>query len=281
MPRENSRTRPSRTRSRPVRLQPLGRGSARIVQSIKLAEQAQIFESRKLFVNADAVAQDADALPGAAGARVFAEDGDAAARGFRQPTQDAQQRGLARAVAAQQRQAGAAIDVEGNVAQRRIVAEILPHAFDAYSAGIRHNSTLRLAGAPAMRMPNSRNTRSETADGASHIRSVPRAVFGKRNHFANGGLARQNHHQAVQAQRDSAVRRRAIFQRLQQKTEALLGFFVRKAERGENLGLHVAAMDTNRARSPAPCRSTPRRTIWRGSAPDRWSACRDLRHAPK
>ena len=100
-----------------------------------------------------------------------------------------------------------------------------------------------------MRMPSSRNRRSGTVDGASHIRSVPRAVFGKRNHLANGGFARQNHHQSVQAERDSTVRRRAIFQRFQQKAEAPFGFFIRKSERRKNLGLHVAAMNTNGART--------------------------------
>ena len=98
-------------------------------------------------------------------------------------------------------------------------------------------------------MPSSFNDRSGTVEGASHIRSVALRGLRERNHFADGSFARQDHHQAVQAQRDSAVRRRAVFQRFQQEAEAPLGFFLGEPERGENLRLHVAAMNTNRARA--------------------------------
>src|SRR5580704_18872279 len=90
------------------------------------------------------MAQNADALTGFAGARVFAEDGNSAARGFGKSAENAQQGCFARAVTAQQRQARATVDVEGYIAERWIVTVILPHAFDAHRARRRHDSTLRL-----------------------------------------------------------------------------------------------------------------------------------------
>src|SRR5450432_1874808 len=71
--------------------------------------------------------------------------------------------------------------------------------------------------------------------------------LGERDHVADGSFAGKNHHQAVEAQSDSAVRRGAVFQGIQQKAEAAAGFFVGHAERGEDLGLHIAAVNTNRA----------------------------------
>ena len=50
--------------------------------------------------------------------------------GPREARQDAQQRGLARAVAPEQRQARARLDAEADVAQGRIVAVELPDARD-------------------------------------------------------------------------------------------------------------------------------------------------------
>ena len=60
---------------------------------------------------------------------------------------------------------------------------------------------------------------------------------------------REDHHQPVEPQRDSAVRRSAVFERFEQEPEAAARFFLAEAERGENLRLHVAAMNTNGARA--------------------------------
>src|SRR4051794_2351636 len=84
------------------------------------------------------------------------------------------------------------------------------------------------------------------------IRSVThqiRAASGlrERNHFADGCFLGQNHDQPVESQGDSAVRRRAEFERFEQESEAALGFFFAEPERAENFLLHVAAVDTNRA----------------------------------
>src|SRR5271163_4606449 len=72
--------------------QPLRGGAARIVQTIKLTEQAQILERRQLFIDADAVPQNTDPLAGAAGASVLAKDRDSAAPGLRESAKNAQQR---------------------------------------------------------------------------------------------------------------------------------------------------------------------------------------------
>src|SRR5476649_763443 len=71
--------------------------------------------------------------------------------------------------------------------------------------------------------------------------------FGERDHVADGRFACQKHHQAVEAQGDSSVRRGAVFQGIQQEAEAAAGFVVGHAERGEDLRLHIAAVNTNRA----------------------------------
>ena len=84
--------------------------------------------------------------------------------------------------------------------------------------------------------------------GVAHQVGAARGL-GERDHFADGSLARQDHHQAVEPERDAAVRRRAVFQRVQQEAEAAARFFVAEAERGEDLRLHVAAMNTDRARA--------------------------------
>ena len=77
-----------------------------------------------------------------------------------------------------------------------------------------------------MLMPSSRSARSGTSDGrfAHQIGSL--GGLGEGNHVADGGLARENHHQAIEAQRDAAVRRRAVFERVQQESEFVAGFFV-------------------------------------------------------
>ena len=45
------------------------------------------------------------------------------------------------------------------------------------------------------------------------------------NHVANGFFAGQQHHHAVNSQRDAAMRRSAVGQRVEEKSEALPRFF--------------------------------------------------------
>ena len=54
----------------------------------------------------------------------------------------------------------------------------------------------------------------------------------ERNHFAQAGCAGQQHHDAIQAQRNASVRRRAILQRIQEESKARLRFFLDALEYG-------------------------------------------------
>ncbi len=69
--------------------------------------------------------------------------------------------------------------------------------------------------------------------------------LGERNHLANRRLARQDHHQSIQPQRNSAMRRRTVLQSLEQKSETLLRFLVAESQRAENFRLDVTSMNTN------------------------------------
>ncbi len=71
--------------------------------------------------------------------------------------------------------------------------------------------------------------------------------LGERDHVAQRVGAGQEHGEAVQAERDAAVRRRAVAQRLEQEAEAALRLVVRDAEQVEHLGLHVRAVDADGA----------------------------------
>ena len=73
--------------------------------------------------------------------------------------------------------------------------------------------------------------------------------LGKWNHFAQAVCAGQNHHDAIQSERNSAVRRRAILQRFQKEPEARARLFLRHPESAEYLALNVLAMNTDRARA--------------------------------
>src|SRR5260370_30417268 len=59
----------------------------------------------------------------------------------------------------------------------------------------------------------------------------------------------QNHDYAVQAKRDPAVRRPAVFQRFQEKTEARFRLLLAHAQRTEDLPLHILAVNTDGART--------------------------------
>ena len=131
MPRENSRTRPSRTRSSPVRSSHSMRRFSGIVQAVKPREQRQIFGGRKLVVKRNSVAQHADSAPRRFIADVEPENTSRLpCEGFDKPGDDPQQRGLPRAVAPQQRHGRPGRDVQADVAQRSEIAVVFPDAFD-------------------------------------------------------------------------------------------------------------------------------------------------------
>ena len=47
------------------------------------------------------------------------------------------------------------------------------------------------------------------------------------------------------------MRRRTVFQRIQEESEALMRLFVAHPQRAEDLRLHILAMNTNRNRKPS------------------------------
>ena len=67
------------------------------------------------------------------------------------------------------------------------------------------------------------------------------------NHFAQAGRAGQQHDDAIEAEGDAAVRRRAVLERVEEEAEALAGFLFTDAERREDLLLHIFAMDADGA----------------------------------
>src|SRR5438105_15192473 len=73
--------------------------------------------------------------------------------------------------------------------------------------------------------------------------------LGEWDHLAQALRPGQDHHNAIQTQRDAAMRRRAILQRLQKKAEARARLIFAQAKRAKNLPLHILAMDTDGARA--------------------------------
>ena len=67
------------------------------------------------------------------------------------------------------------------------------------------------------------------------------------NHLAQAGRSGQQHHNAIQTQRDAAMRRRAVLQRVQEEAEARARLVVADAERVEDHLLHVFAMNPDGA----------------------------------
>src|SRR5690242_1940078 len=67
------------------------------------------------------------------------------------------------------------------------------------------------------------------------------------NHFTDGILAGEDHHQAVEAERNPAMRRSTILQRFEQEPEPPFGFVFAEPQRRKNLRLYVTAMNTDRA----------------------------------
>ena len=92
------------------------------------------------------------------------------------------------------------------------------------------------------RMCSSRSCFSSTGDGASVSRHCARCVFGKAITSRIDSAPVIMRHDAVQAEGDPAVRRRAVLQRVEQEAELLrAGSSGADAERAEHLRLHFLA----------------------------------------
>jgi hypothetical protein len=68
----------------------------------------------------------------------------------------------------------------------------------------------------------------------------------ERDHFADRRLAAHQRHDAVEAERDAAVRRRAVFERVQEEAESRAASSS-ECRAAEHVPLHVRAVDSNAA----------------------------------
>src|SRR6267378_675198 len=71
--------------------------------------------------------------------------------------------------------------------------------------------------------------------------------LGKGDHVADGFRAGHHRDDAVQAEGDAAVRRRAVLERFQQEAEFLLRLFGADRKRAEHFRLDLLAVDAHRA----------------------------------
>jgi hypothetical protein len=71
--------------------------------------------------------------------------------------------------------------------------------------------------------------------------------LGEGDHVADGFRAGHHRHDTVQTERQPAMRRRAVLQRVEQEAELELRLFHADVERAEHLRLHRFLMDTHRA----------------------------------
>src|SRR5215470_13925002 len=72
-------------------------------------------------------------------------------------------------------------------------------------------------------------------------------AFGKRDHVAQRRRAAEEHRQAIDAEGDAAVRRRAEAERFEEEAELRLGLFPADAQQRENSLLQLEVMDTDAA----------------------------------
>src|SRR5690242_6313482 len=71
--------------------------------------------------------------------------------------------------------------------------------------------------------------------------------FRERDYFADRFFAGEDHSDAIEAKRDSAVRRRSIRERVEKEPEPALGLLFAEAERFEHARLHVLPMNSDAA----------------------------------
>jgi len=86
-----------------------------------------------------------------------------------------------------------------------------------------------------------------SADHALQVGALRR--LGESDHVPDRRFPGQQHDQPVDAQRDAAVRRSAMLQRVQEEPETVAGVFLAEAQCRKHPRLHVLAMNTNRARA--------------------------------
>ena len=110
------------------------------------------------------------------------------------------------------------------------------------------------SGTPTKRRPSSSYCSGSGADGASSMRSDPGLRLGERHDLADVRLVGEQRRPAVDAERDPAVRRRAVLERLEHRAEPLLHLLRRVALEGEAPREQVAVARSAPSRRPAPSR---------------------------
>ena len=100
---------------------------------------------------------------------------------------------------------------------------------------------------PSMRRRSSRSCRASTGVGAVDMRSTAWAVFGNAMTSRMDGSPARSSDQAVQAERDAAVRRRAVLERVEEEAEPQLRVLVADAEQRKIALLKRRVVDTDAA----------------------------------
>ncbi len=93
-----------------------------------------------------------------------------------------------------------------------------------------------------------------TGEGACVSSALGTLGFREGNHVADRFGTGHQRYQAVQAEGQATVRRRAVLQVIEQEAEFGMLVFRADFQRGKHLGLHVGAVDTRRSRRPVPSR---------------------------
>ena len=106
------------------------------------------------------------------------------------------------------------------------------------------------------------------------IRSTAVAVFGNAMTSRIDALAGEHRDDTVEPERDAAVRRRAVLERLEEEAEAQLRLLVADAEPLEDARLQRGVVDSDAAAADLRSRSARGRRPWRAPRPDRSRACR-------
>ena len=115
-----------------------------------------------------------------------------------------------------------------------------------------HGHAGRIESVGRTLMCRSRSCCSVTALGASTSRSCPRCVFGNAITSRIWSTPAIIATMPVEAERDAAVRRRAVGQRVEQEAELLALVLGTDPERREHLRLHVGLVDAHRAAADLP-----------------------------
>ena len=84
------------------------------------------------------------------------------------------------------------------------------------------------------------------------MRSTAAVVFGNAMTSRIDDSPGQQRADAIEPERQAAVRRRAVFERLEKEPESVARFLVGHAEQAEDLGLRLAVVDTDAAAAQLP-----------------------------